>query len=150
MPDISSAPGRDDHGDRPSNPTAKATHGAAGRPAGAAAQATWRIPLIVSVVLIGTSIAGFALTNYAPERASWYWVLILPAFAAVPIWHTWTTIRRDGKTNWPIMRKQIYHWIALLVAMHVSSCSFIPATFRGRGGSLVALLLMALDLHPWA
>ena len=107
-------------------------------------RASWRIPLIVSIVLIGTSIAGFALTNYAPERASWYWVLVLPAFAAVPIWHTWTTIRKDDKTNWPIIRKQIYHWLALLIAIQVLFVLIRNDTINGRSGSLVALLLMAL------
>ncbi|MGO9114707.1 MAG: hypothetical protein ACLP9L_36285 [Thermoguttaceae bacterium] len=109
-----------------------------------ASGASWRIPLIVSILLIGTSIAGFALTNYAPERASWYWVLILPAFAAVPIWHTWTTIRRGGKTNWSIVRKQIYHWVALLIAIQVLFVLIRNETINGRSGSLVALLLMAL------
>ncbi len=108
-------------------------------------RASWRIPLIVSILLIGTSIAGFALTNYAPERASWYWVLVLPAFAAVPIWHTWTTaIRSGGKTNWLIVRKQIYHWLALLIAIQVLFVLIRNETINGRSGSLVALLLMAL------
>ncbi len=103
--------------------------------------AAWRIPLIVSILLIGTSIAGFALTKYAPQRASWYWLLVLPA---VPIWHTWTTIRAGGKTNWSIVRKQIYHWLALLVALQLLFILIRCGNIEGRDGGLVALLLMAL------
>ncbi len=144
MSDESTRPGRDDHGGPRSDAASTATKDALSSVPKAASHASWRIPLIVSIVLIGTSIAGFALTNYAPERASWYWVLILPAFAAVPIWHTWTTIRKDGTTNWPIIRKQIYHWLALLIAIQVLFVLIRNETINGRSGSLVALLLMAL------
>ncbi len=88
MPNESSTPGREDHGEKNSGAASTAKKGAARRMSGVMSRASWRIPLIVSIVLIGTSIVGFALTNYAPQRASWYWVLVLPAFAAVPIWHT--------------------------------------------------------------
>jgi len=144
MPDEPTRLGRDDHGGPHPNVASTAKKDAASAEPKAASKASWRIPLIVSIVLIGTSIAGFALTNYAPERASWYWVLVLPAFAAVPIWHTWTTLRRDGKTNWPIIRKQIYHWLALLIAIQVLFVLIRNETINGRSGSLVALLLMAL------
>jgi hypothetical protein len=117
---------------------------AEGAKAVSALTTAWRIPFIVSILLIGTSIAGFALTNYAPERASWYWVLVLPAFAAVPIWHTWTTIRSGGKTNWLVVRKQIYHWFALLVAMQLLFILIRSGNIDGHSGGLVALLLMAL------
>ena len=117
---------------------------AEGAKAVSALSTAWRIPFIVSTLLIGTSIAGFALTNYAPQRASWYWVLVLPAFAAVPIWHTWTTIRSGGKTNWLIVRKQIYHWLALLIALQLLFVLIRSGNIDGHSGGLVALLLMAL------
>jgi hypothetical protein len=144
MPEESSKPDGDDRGELHPEAASKTTHRSANTLRGAVSRASWRIPLVVSIVLIGTSIAGFALTNYAPERASWYWVLILPAFAAVPLWHTWTTIRSDGKTNWPIVRKQIYHWIALLIAMQVLFVLIRSGNIDGHSGGLVALLLMAL------
>jgi hypothetical protein len=141
MPDETSKPSRDENHPGAS---ARASHPPVSTLRRALSQASWRVPLVVSIVLIGTSIAGFALTNYAPERASWYWILILPAFAAVPLWHTWTTIRSSGKTNWPIVRKQIYHWIALLIAMQVLFVLIRSGNIDGHSGGLVALLLMAL------
>ena len=143
MPNDSSRPNRDDHSD---------LHTDAGSPASkgrvptvpAAPRISWRVILIVSLVLVGFSLVGFALTNYAPERASWFWVLVLPGFAAIAIWHTWKSVRADGKTNWPVLRKQIYHWIAFFIAIKIMFVLIYTGNISGRGGGLVALLLMAL------
>ena len=105
---------------------------------------SWRGLSIVAIILLGLALIGFALTDYAPEHASWFWVLILPAFAALGIWDTWQTVRSDGKTNWPVVRKQIYHWIALFVAIKVLFVLIYTGNVSGHGGGLIALLLMAL------
>jgi hypothetical protein len=105
---------------------------------------SWRGLVIVAIILLGLALIGFALTDYAPEHASWFWVLILPAFAALGIWDTWRTVRSDGKTNWVVVRKQIYHWIALFVAIKVLFVLIYSGNVSGHGGGLIALLLMAL------
>src|SRR5690349_5854817 len=80
-------------------------------------RASWREPMIIAIILSGAAIGGFALTDYDPQRASWYWVLILPVFAAVAVWHAWKNDRGDGKPNWAMVRRQIYPWLALLIAI---------------------------------
>ena len=105
---------------------------------------SWRGLSIVAIILLGLALIGFALTDYAPEHASWFWVLILPAFAALGIWDTWRTVRSEGKTNWPVVRKQIYHWAALFVAIKVLFVLIYSGNVSGHGGGLIALLLMAL------
>jgi hypothetical protein len=105
---------------------------------------SWRGLSIVAIILLGLALIGFALTDYAPEHASWFWVLILPAFAALGIWDTWRNIRNDGKTNWSVVRIQIYHWIALFVAIKVLFLLIYSGNISGHGGGLMALLLMAL------
>ena len=49
-----------------------------------------------------------------------------------------------GKTNWPVVRKQIYHWIAFFIAIKIMFVLIYTGNISGRGGGLVALLLMAL------
>ncbi|MGA2258306.1 MAG: hypothetical protein ABSG53_26885 [Thermoguttaceae bacterium] len=105
---------------------------------------SWRVVLVVALAMVGLSLVGFALTNYAPDNASWFWVLVLPGFAAIAIWHTWKSVRADGKTNWPVLRKQIYHWIAFFIAIKIMFVLIYTGNISGRGGGLVALLLMAL------
>ena len=144
MPNDSSRPNRDDHGDLHSDTASPASKGRVHTVPGAAPRISWRVILIVSLVLVGFSLVGFALTNYAPERASWFWVLVLPGFAAIAIWHTWKSVRADGKTNWPVLRKQIYHWIAFFIAIKIMFVLIYTGNISGRGGGLVALLLMAL------
>ena len=109
-----------------------------------APRVSWHVVLIVALVMVGLSLVGFALTNYAPDNASWFWVLVLPGFAAIAIWHTWKSVRSDGKTNWPVLRKQIYHWIAFFIAIKIMFVLIYTGNISGRGGGLVALLLMAL------
>jgi hypothetical protein len=113
-------------------------------PVGTLSRASWREPLIITMILSGAAIGGFALTDYDPQRASWYWVLILPVFAAVAVWHTWKSLRVEGKTNWPLIRRQIYPWLALLIAIKVLFFLIYAGTFSGQAPGLVALLLVAL------
>ena len=144
MPNDSSRPNRDDHGDLHSDTGSPASKGRVHTEPGATPRISWRVILIVTLILVGLSLVGFALTNYAPERASWFWVLVLPGFAAIAIWHTWKSVRADGRTNWPVLRKQIYHWIAFFIAIKIMFVLIYTGNISGRGGGLVALLLMAL------
>ena len=144
MSDESPALARKDHGERSSGAASTAMTDAAKIVPGAAPRISWRVVLVVTLILVGLSLVGFALTNYAPERASWFWVLVLPGFAAIAIWHTWKSVRADGKTNWHVLRKQIYHWIAFFIAIKIMFVLIYTGNISGRGGGLVALLLMAL------
>jgi hypothetical protein len=105
---------------------------------------SWRLALVLTAAVVGLGFLGFALTNYAPQGASWYWVVILPAFAAIGIWQTWSTVRKEGRTNWPLVRKQIYHWLALFVAIKILFVLIYSGNIDREDGGLVALLLMAL------
>jgi len=106
--------------------------------------APWREPLIIAIFLSMAAIGGFTLTDNNPQRAAWYWLLILPVFAAVAIWHTWKSIRDGRKTNWPLARRQIFTWLALLVTIKVLFVLIYKDKFAGEGAGLVALLLIAL------
>jgi hypothetical protein len=105
---------------------------------------SWRLAGVLTVAMVGLGFLGFALMNYAPKGASWYWVVVLPAFAAMGIWQTWTNVRKNGRTNWPLVRKQIYHWLALFVAIKIVFILIATNNVTGEVGGLVALLLMAL------
>jgi hypothetical protein len=105
---------------------------------------SWRLAGVLTIAMVGLGFLGFALMNYAPKGASWYWVVVLPAFAAMGIWQTWTNVRKDGKTNWPLVRKQIYHWLALFVAIKILFLLISTGNINREDGGLVALLLMAL------
>jgi hypothetical protein len=111
---------------------------------GAAQGFSWRLATVFTIVILGLGFLGFALTNYAPKGASWYWVVVLPAFAAMGIWQTWASVRKDGKTNWQLVRKQIYHWLALFVAIKILFVLIATGNIDREDGGLVALLLMAL------
>ena len=104
----------------------------------------WRLALLVGIVLLALGVIGFALMNYAPQRASWYWVVVLPAFAAIGIWHTWSSVNKDGKTDWKLIRRQIYHWVALFLAIKVLFVLIYTGNISGDGAGLMAMLLMAL------
>jgi hypothetical protein len=104
----------------------------------------WREPLIIAMILSGSAIGAFALTDYDPQHASWIWVLLLPVFAAVAIWHTWKSARSGKKTDWPLIRRQIYHWLTLLITIKVLFVLVLKDIVTGSAGGMVALLLMAL------
>ena len=143
MPDESSRPSRDDHGDLHPDAASPATKGRIHTVSGAAldilARDSDRHPDLGRVVA-----SGLRPDQLRAERASWFWVLVLPGFAAIAIWHTWKSVRADGKTNWPVLRKQIYHWIAFFISIKIMFVLIYTGNISGRGGGLVALLLMAL------
>ncbi len=96
---------------------------------------------VLFLVLLG--LAGLGLTDFAPEKAEWYWVLMLPVFGLVGMWMT-AGHRKEGQKLWPAIRTQVYHWLGFLIAIKLMFLLVHTGTLDRNASGLVSLILLFL------
>ena len=74
---------------------------------------------LVLAGMIGLSYIGVAITSFAPEKSHWYWLMLVFVFAGVCIFAQWARGRGTEVKLSTLLRMQIFHWAALLVAIQV-------------------------------
>jgi hypothetical protein len=84
---------------------------------------------VVLGALIGLSYIGIALTRVSPQSSHLYWVVVIPVFGAISLMAQWPLVRAD-RAKWSLLlRRQLFHWIGLWVAMLL--------TYRLQGGGIL-------------
>ena len=75
---------------------------------------------VVLGALIGLSYIGIALTRVSAYTAYLYWVVMIPVFGAISLLAQWQLVRADPQT-WSLhLRRQLFHWTGLWVAVHLT------------------------------
>lgn len=100
----------------------------------------WVLQIVFLVLL---ALAGLGLTDFAPEKAEWYWVVILPVFGLVGMWMT-AGHRKEGQKLWPAIRTQVYHWLGFAIAIKLMFLLVHTGTLDRNASGLVALILLFL------
>lgn len=117
-------------------------------PAGTAAPVRGRLSLQLEeallVGLIGLSILGIGITDFSRNLALWYWLAMVPVFAAVSIWVGWKRARKLGDSVARILLTQLLHWAALLLAVYLIYLFQYTGRVNYADAGLVALLALAL------
>ena len=75
---------------------------------------------LVLGALIGLSYIGIALTRLSAHTAHLYWVVMIPAFGAISLLAQWQLVRADSQKWSRLLRRQLFHWIGLWVAVELT------------------------------
>ncbi len=100
--------------------------------------------VVVFCVLLVLALIGMAVTQSSADRAWEFWMVLVVIYGTVSTLQTRRRLRLEGQPVRPIIRKQVLHWCALLVAMQL--LVFLERTdIMDRSAAAdAALLLLAL------
>ena len=98
---------------------------------------------VVLGALIGLSYIGIALTRVSAHTAYLYWVVMIPLFGAISLLAQWQLVRADSQT-WSLhLRRQLFHWIGLWVAVHLTYMLLGVGLLHYESVGFVVFLLLA-------
>ena len=99
---------------------------------------------IIYLALIGLSLIGVAITNYAPTQSSVYWFIMIAAFASASIALEHLQAPAKGLPFRKVLTAQLIHWGARLVAVLISFTMVKTGQVTYEGAGLVILLILSL------
>jgi hypothetical protein len=70
-------------------------------------------------ILVALAVIGIAVTDTSDDYGLRYWLIMVPVFAVVSIVAGWSRERRSGEGVANILRRQILHWLGLVLAVLV-------------------------------
>ena len=118
---------------------AKADRPIDGRPS---ARSSWAGSL-PHILILGMTIAGVAYTSLTRQPIAYYWEAVALIIGVVCVLHGWPSAQ-DWTARWILVRTQVLHWGAFLVAMGLVFAPSVQAVVNADSTSLVVLLLLAL------
>jgi hypothetical protein len=98
---------------------------------------------VVLGALIGLSYIGIALTRVSPGASHLYWMIMIPVFGAISVLAQWQLVRADPEKWSALLRKQLFHWIGLWVAVHMTYMLLGVGLLNYESVGFVVLLLLA-------
>jgi 4-amino-4-deoxy-L-arabinose transferase-like glycosyltransferase len=99
---------------------------------------------IVVAVLLGLSIIGIGITDFARGQGLRYWLGMVPIFAAASIFASWKRTRSRGGRVTVTLLQQVLHWGALALAVCLVYVFARTGRINNADAGLVALLALAL------
>lgn len=101
------------------------------------------VELVLGLLVLLAAI-GIAVTDFAPYRGFWYWVVMVPVFAAASLYTSWSHGRWRGAAGSTVLRTQVLHWLGGFVAVHLVFVLWRAGRMANEAAGLVALLTLAL------
>ena len=101
------------------------------------------VELVLGLLVLLAAI-GIAVTDFAPYRGFWYWVVMVPIFAAASLYTSWSHDRWKGAAGSTVLRTQLLHWLGGFVAVHLVFVLWRAGRMANEAAGLVALLTLAL------
>ena len=98
----------------------------------------------ILVALLVLSAVGIGIADISPEYGFRYWAAMIPVFAAISLFASWSQARRHGAAVGTVIRVQLFHWIGLLLALYVVFLLQHTGRLNNEDAGLVALLALAL------
>jgi hypothetical protein len=98
---------------------------------------------VVLGALIGLSYIGIALTRVSPHAGHFYWMVMTPVFGAISLLAQWQLVRADPEKWSLLLRRQLFHWIGLWVAVHLTYMVLRVGLLNYESVGFVVLLLLA-------
>ena len=102
------------------------------------------MPAAIAWLWAMISVVGFAIVDFAPDRAGWYWLVASVAGFAVSSWIGSRHAREIGQVSRAESRRHELHWGGMLVAIFLLPALVWEGSLQGRGVGLAILLLLAL------
>ncbi len=104
---------------------------------------SWKMSLVVAIAMLLLAMLGVGLTTTSRAIAPTYWISLVPVYAVLCIVTAWSRSRYGDGGHFSVLR-QVFHWLAIAVALWVDF--FIRGTGQETGvaAGLNAVLLLAL------
>jgi hypothetical protein len=109
-----------------------------------AAARSWKMPVVVVVIMIVLALVGVALTSSHNDLAPRFWIALVPVYGLLCVATAWDRARRDPSFRKPGIVRQVFHWVGIGIAL------WLTVFIRRSGEETViaasdnALLLLAL------
>lgn len=104
--------------------------------------ARWNELLLALLVL--ASIGGIAVSDFTVTYGLRYWAAMVPLFGAVSLFGSWSRTRARGHSATDILRRQILHWLTLLLAMVLIYVLQTTGRMNDEDAGLVAMLALSI------
>src|SRR5215472_18863169 len=94
-----------------------------------------------SILVLALALFGIAYTTVFRTPMTIYWIAIAPAIGAICIltqWHDLAARDERMRMAW----RQIWHWVAVIVAMHLMFVIEVTRTVNADDTALAALVLL--------
>ena len=98
----------------------------------------WPYLLVLVLVLFG-----IAFTSYQRGPMAAYWIVLAPLIGAICVASRWREIE-DRDERMRLVWKQVLHWAAVLVAMHLMFVADVARMMNSDASALAVLTLLAL------
>jgi len=95
-------------------------------------------------VLVALAVIGIAVTDHSDDYGLRYWLLMVPVFAIVSVIAGWSRERSSGEGVATILRRQILHWLGLVLAVFVVYALQKAGRIDNDAVALSTLTLLAL------
>lgn len=99
---------------------------------------------ILLAVLVALSVGGIAVMNFSARYGLWYWLAMVPVFGGVSIYSGWFRVRSQGESGPAILRVQLLHWAALVLAVLLVYLLQGTDRLNNEEAGFVALLALSL------
>lgn len=102
-----------------------------------------RRALIVGGLIVLVAI-GLFLSNFAVQKAHWYWTAMFPVFGLVCLWHELAGGAARVRPLWRVLLSQVAHWLFPLVALQILFFQHERGQMSADAVALVVLTLLAV------
>jgi hypothetical protein len=99
----------------------------------------------VLIALMTLAIVGIGITFFSPQKSYRYWIAMVPVFGGFCLSIEWSRLTGKGQDKWAVLRDQLYHWFATLVAVLLVYMLSNAGKLNPQDTSTVILLLLALS-----
>ena len=99
----------------------------------------------VLIALMTLAVIGIGITYLSPQKSYRYWIAMVPVFGGLCLSIEWSQLRGKSQDKWAIVRDQLYHWFAVLVAVLLVSLLSNAGKLNTQDTSIIVLLLLALS-----
>jgi len=96
-----------------------------------------------SILVLALALFGIVYTTVFRTPMTIYWIAVAPVIGAICIFTRWRELAsRDERMR--MAWRQIWHWVAVIVAMHLMFVIEVTRTVNADDTALAALVLLAL------
>jgi len=99
--------------------------------------------LIVGGLIVLVMI-GLFLSNFAVEKAHWYWGAMFPVFGLVCLWHELAGGAAHERPLWRIVLREVAHWLFPIIAVRILFLQHARGQMSSDSVALVILILLAV------
>lgn len=119
----------------------------AAHPSAFAMQGSWKVGLVVAMVMVLLALLGVGLTTANSAVAPTYWVSLVPIYGMLCVFAAYTRSGIGGVADRGAVVRQIFHWLGIAAALGLDFYIRGTGQENGVAAGLNALLLLAVGCY---